>query len=551
MERPHPCGADIEANGLDGVLFCGASPRDEATPWQLPVQVEHVNLREQCVLAYKNPDGSAVSGAAPALLTQMATDYVNMGVVKLQKSNMPESAAIEGIKRILVIGGGWTGLTAAQEAAKTGYEVILVEKADKLGGAVNNMPMGSPLQAPWEDRQPTNLAEKIAAVTGNSSITVLLNSHMAKLEGQPGEFKATVATANGEQTFDIGSVVLATGWVPLAEKYLESMGLGVNPKVVHAAQFAKMLGEGKVDARRIAFVLDTTIAEEALQKAADEAAAAEAEAPAEAPAEEEEKGFVKENLESIKHLRYSNAVNSVGMLRMANIICDKTDDAVQAFVLYKDMTIPGILERFYKKMQDRLGLMMTKADVTDIRDAGNHIFRRGVGGLPDTVAPSDLLVRAGLEIWWCCPRASCPRPPRTWWWNSTTVRAPTSRICSSSTVSRTPTTSASPTKPAVPVSTPPAACVSPRPWTPVKKTPAVPCSKPSSVWKPLPTVWPCIPAPATIPTRCSTSCAAPSASAAPKNVPSAPWTTTKRVRPNPTRPAAVVAVPASAPALSA
>ena len=232
--------ADIEANGLDGVLFCGASPRDEAAPWQLPVQVEHVNLREQCVLAYKNPDGSAVSGAAPALLTQMATDYMNMGVVKLQKSNMPESAAIEGIKRILVIGGGWTGLTAAQEAAKTGYEVILVEKADKLGGAVNNMPMGSPLQAPWEDRQPTNLAEKIAAVTGNSSITVLLNSHMAKLEGQPGEFKATVATANGEQTFDIGSVVLATGWVPLAEKYLESMGLGVNPKVVHAAQFAKM-----------------------------------------------------------------------------------------------------------------------------------------------------------------------------------------------------------------------------------------------------------------------------------------------------------------------
>ena len=106
----------------------------------------------------------------------------------------------------------------------------------------------------------------------------------------------------------------------------------------------------------------------------EEEAPAEVEAPkAEAPAEEEEKGFVKENLESIKHLRYSNAVNSVGMLRMANIICDKTNDAVQAFVLYKDMTIPGILERFYKKMQDRLGLMMTKADVTDIRDAGNHM----------------------------------------------------------------------------------------------------------------------------------------------------------------------------------
>lgn len=349
-----------------------------------------------------------------------------------------------------------------------------------------------------------------------------------------------MATANGEQTFDIGSVVLATGWVPLAEKYLESMGLGVNPKVVHAAQFAKMLGEGKVDARRIAFVLDTTIAEEALQKAADEAAAAEAEAPA----EEEEKGFVKENLESIKHLRYSNAVNSVGMLRMANIICDKTDDAVQAFVLYKDMTIPGILERFYKKMQDRLGLMMTKADVTDIRDAGNHM----VVSCKNTLLGMDFDLDVDLVV---LPTGVVPTTAKDVVVEFDYRQGPdfpdlqlfdgfadSNYICFPYETRRTGVYAAG--------------CVrQPRPWTPVKKTPAVPCSKPSSVWKPLPTVWPCIPAPATIPTRCSTSCAAPSASAAPKNVPSAPWTTTKRVHPNPTRPAAVVAVPASAPAPSA
>ena len=142
--------ADIEANGLDGVLFCGASPRDEATPWQLPVQVEHVNLREQCVLAYKNPDGSAVSGAAPALLTQMATDYVNMGVVKLQKSNMPESAAIEGIKRILVIGGGWTGLTAAQEAAK---------KLSATAWAASRKPPRPAMKSSWWKR-PTSSAAR-------------------------------------------------------------------------------------------------------------------------------------------------------------------------------------------------------------------------------------------------------------------------------------------------------------------------------------------------------------------------------------------------------
>ncbi|WP_022658827.1 FAD-dependent oxidoreductase [Desulfovibrio desulfuricans] len=367
--------ADIEAQGLDGVLLCGASPRVDADIYRLPVQVEHVNLREQCVQAYKNPDHTPVDTAngAPELLAIMARDYVNMGVVKLQKSEVPDSAAITGVPRVLVIGGGWTGLTAAAEAAETGYEVVLVEKAEKLGGAANNIPMGSPLASPWTDKQPTNVADKASKVLGNSKITVHLNTRMEKLEGQPGEFKATFATPSGSQTIEVGAVVLATGWVPLDQKYLASMGLGQSTKVVDAATFGKMLVADQVNARRIAFVLDTTMAEEAVRKAAEEAEAAPEAAEAAKPAEGEEKGFVKANLESFRHVAYSNAVNSVGMLRLANTVCEKTNDTCQTFILYKDMTVPGILERFYKKMQDRLGVMMTKADVTDIREAGDHM----------------------------------------------------------------------------------------------------------------------------------------------------------------------------------
>ena len=369
---------DIATQELDGVLLCGASPRVDSDLYRLPIQVEHVNLREQCVQAYRNPDKSPLDSThgAPELLTAMARDYVNMGVVKLQKSTLPDSAAIMGTKRILVIGGGWTGLTAAAEAAATGYEVVLLEKSDKLGGAANNIPMGSPLGTPWTDKQPTNLAGKISRVTNDSMISVHLNAHMEKLEGQPGEYKATFSTPSGQQTVDIGSVVLATGWVPLDQKYLSPMGLGQSDNVVDAAAFGKMLVAGKVRARRIAFVLDTSLAEEAIKKEAALSAEDQTEAPqteADKDTETEEKAFVKEDLESIRHLQYSNAVNSVGMLRLANTVCEQTDDACQAFILYKNMTIPGILERFYKKMQDRLGIMMTKADVTGIHDAGNHM----------------------------------------------------------------------------------------------------------------------------------------------------------------------------------
>ena len=281
--------ADIEAQELDGVLLCGASPRVDSEIYRLPVQVEFVNLREQCVQAYKNPDKTPVDTAngAPELLAIMARDYVNMGVVKLQKSEVPDSAAVTGVQRVLVIGGGWTGLTAAAEAAESGYDVVLVEKADKLGGAANNIPMGSPLASPWTDKQPTNVADKISKVLGNSKIAVHMNTRMEKLEGQPGEFKATFVTPAGTQTIEVGAVVLATGWVPLDPQYLSSMGLGQSTKVVDAATFGKMLVADQVSARRIAFVLDTTMAEEAVKKAAEEAEAAPAEEAAKAAEGEE------------------------------------------------------------------------------------------------------------------------------------------------------------------------------------------------------------------------------------------------------------------------
>ena len=82
---------------------------------------------------------------------------------------------------------------------------------------------------------------------------------------------------------------------------------------------------------------------------------------------------MKEDLESIKHLRYSNVVNSVGMLRLANTVAEQTNDKTQCYVIYRNMTMPGIFERFYKTMQNRLGLMMTKADVTSVKEDGDHV----------------------------------------------------------------------------------------------------------------------------------------------------------------------------------
>ncbi|MCL1985281.1 MAG: hydrogenase iron-sulfur subunit, partial [Betaproteobacteria bacterium] len=104
---------------------------------------------------------------------------------------------------------------------------------------------------------------------------------------------------------------------------------------------------------------------------AAEAAAAEAAATAavEAPKAAEEGGepvpFAKADLENIKHLGYSNAVSSLVALKQANYVCDSAEGA-QAYILYDHMVVQGIYERYYKAAQDRLGIMMTKAEVTGI-----------------------------------------------------------------------------------------------------------------------------------------------------------------------------------------
>lgn len=365
--------ADIAENELDGVLICGTSPRVD---WDLyafgEVLVERVNLREQCVLAYKDPDGAALGDKAPELLTALATDYINMGVVKLQKTVAPEAASIESVRRIMVIGGGWSGLTAARNAAAAGYEVVLVEKEAQLGGKTLNLHKTIPLKAPYTTIHDTGIIEKVSEVQANAKIQILLSSTVVGLSGMPGEFTAKIKTPTGEEEILVGSVVLATGWIPQNTKVLAPLGYGSVPNVVTSVEFEKMVKEGTMLARRVAFILNTSLCDGgAIYAPTSEENTDAAEAPKAADdAAQCEVAEQQKDLESVRHLSYSNAISSVVALKQANYVCDRFEGG-QAFILYDSMVVQGIHERFYKEAQNRLGIMMTKADIREVRAGSN------------------------------------------------------------------------------------------------------------------------------------------------------------------------------------
>ena len=367
--------ADIDEGALGAVCIVSTSPRYDSDIFTFTgdVLVERVNFREFVAKGYKNPDGTTLK-AGDALtdeLRLLAEDYLKMGVLKLTKMTAPTPEIPDGVRTVLVLGGGWTGLNAALGAATAGYDVVLVEKESQLGGKALNLFKSFPLAAPWTQTEDTGIDKLVQAVQSNAKISVKLGVTLEKLDGAPGLYTATV----GGEDIPVGSVVLATGWEPQKTEYLAPLGYGKFKNVVTTAEFEKLAKKG-LTAKRVAFIADVSVCIEEGLKAEAAKAEAEAAAAAEAAGKEKEEGaedvFVFTNLESCRHLAFSSELNSLVALKQAGYVADSASDAI-GFVFYDHMMVPGINERYYKAAQDKPGVMLTKGFISGIREEGSKL----------------------------------------------------------------------------------------------------------------------------------------------------------------------------------
>jgi len=92
-------------------------------------------------------------------------------------------------KTILVIGGGISGITAAIEAAETGYDVVLVEKEAYLGGRVAQLAKYFPKLCPAN----CGLEINYQRIKKNRRIRIITMSQVTGISGQPGDFDVTIA----------------------------------------------------------------------------------------------------------------------------------------------------------------------------------------------------------------------------------------------------------------------------------------------------------------------------------------------------------------------
>lgn len=395
--------ADIDSGAINAVCVCGSSPRVDWDFYQFgqDILVDRVNLRELCVLCYNDPTGNPlVAGQTPELLHKMATDYVNMGVVKLQKANLPECEAMDVVKRVLVIGGGWAGLTAAYDVASIGYDVTLVEKKDVLGGAAANMYKTIPLNYPYDAAHPTGVEKKISAVQNSDKIEILLSSEVVSISGAPGNYEVVVKVAGEDREMAIGSVVIATGWVPQDTSFLKPLGYGRLKNVVTSREFEEMAKKGAIlrksdgeKPKKVMFLLGFGDKLTSFEVKEAEARAAALVAAEKKEADDTPKtNFIKQD--TVKHLAYSSELTSLTALKQANYVREFLPGGI-AMVVYEHMMVPGINELYYKAAQNDASVMMTKGVISEVRDGGDGDI---VAVLEDTLLGAKVEIEVDMLV---------------------------------------------------------------------------------------------------------------------------------------------------------
>ncbi len=327
---------DISKDGVNTVIIAACSPRVKYEEFDFPgVLQERVNIRE--FVAWNQEPNTDETNA-------LAGDYLTMGIVKTQKGEMPEPNILQNLdSTLLVVGGGIAGMTAALSAAAAGTKVVLVEKEAALGGFASKLykqiPTGSFFKEPLI--VDTNIDVMAKEVESNPNIKVYKASTVAKTVGEPGLYDVTITTNNGAETVKIGSIVLATGWLPYDATKLDYLGYGKLKNVVTNLELEEIAkkNNGKL--------LRPSDGKEAMKVAFIQCA----------------------GQRDPNHLPYCSSMCCATSLKQAKYVRQNKD--ALAMIFYKDIRTPGRLEAYYKEAQNDPGVMLSKADVTGVSDGGN------------------------------------------------------------------------------------------------------------------------------------------------------------------------------------
>jgi len=235
----------IKEHNLNRVVVASCTPRTHEPLFRETTReaglniylFEMANIRDQC---------SWVHMHEPKEATEKAKDLVRSIVAKAHLLRPLKNPLIDVTSVGLVIGGGLSGMTAALELAKQGFEVHLVEKEKELGGHLRHIRYMLGSEDPQE-----HLKSIIKEVTENDKIHVYLNTEIANIEGYIGNFKTSLKQNGEKKEIQHGVVIVATGAIeyePTEYMY------GKYERILTQHQLEERLSKGEFNAKTVMMI---------------------------------------------------------------------------------------------------------------------------------------------------------------------------------------------------------------------------------------------------------------------------------------------------------
>ncbi|MDZ7698496.1 MAG: CoB--CoM heterodisulfide reductase iron-sulfur subunit A family protein [Deltaproteobacteria bacterium] len=236
----------IKEHNLNRVVVASCSPRTHQPLFQSscaeadlnPYLFEMVNIRDQCSWVHMQEKENA---------TEKAKDLVRMGVAKAAFLEPQEDIEGSLLARVLVIGGGVAGLSAADSLAAMGLDVALVEK-NALGGLLNRIHR----LAPHGEKASERVSDLVERVKARPNVTLYEGARISTISGYIGNFEIDVDQGQGEHAREkAGCIVVATGAEPLVPEGLYGYD---GKRVVTQMELETLFADGEFKAKRVVMI---------------------------------------------------------------------------------------------------------------------------------------------------------------------------------------------------------------------------------------------------------------------------------------------------------
>jgi len=336
----------IKEHDLNRIVVAACTPRTHEPLFREcileaglnPYLFNFVNIRDQCTWVHMK---------YPKEAFEKALDLISMGVAKATKLEPLEMITIDVTPAALIIGGGISGMSAALNLSRQGFETYLVERENELGGRLNLLYKLFP-----HDIEASELIEDIRNKVQNAqNLQVHKPARVKSIDGFVGNYEVEIEQNNNIINLTVGVIIVAVGaslFTPF--KFFEYDG---NVRITQYELESK-LKNNEINANNVVMI-------QCVGSRIDERP-------------------------------YCSSVCCMTALKNALIIKDKNPDA-NVTILFRDLYTPGTnYEKYYRNAREK-GIIFIKYDLDKLPSIEENlikVFNEYMGDY--IIIPYDLLV---------------------------------------------------------------------------------------------------------------------------------------------------------------